>query len=161
LAHGDPIAKEASVRALKAELRANGRVSSGPMAGRRLMILTTTGAKSGEPRETVVTFSRDGDRYVIAASQSGAPANPAWFHNLVAHPEVVVEVEMERFNARATVTSGAERDRLWEQHVSERSVMRDYQAKTTRVIPVIALDRIAARGDAGGHSSGRRSGLTR
>ena len=132
------------MRALKAELRASGRVTSGPMAGRRMLILTTIGARTGEPRETVVTFSRDGDRYVIAASQSGAPTNPAWFHNLVAHAEVVVEVEMERFNARAMVISGAERDRLWEHHANERPVMRDYASKTTRVIPVVVLDRIAA-----------------
>ena len=143
MADGDAFAKEASLRALKAELRTNGRVTSGPMAGRRLLILTTTGSKTGEPRETVVTFSRDGDRYVIAASKSGAPVNPAWFNNLVAHPEVGVEVEGESFVARATVTSGAERDRLFERHAAERSTFRDYEARTTRVIPVVVLDRIA------------------
>ena len=107
-----------------------------------MLILTTIGARTGEPRETVVTFSRDGDRYVIGASKSGDPNNPAWFHNLVAHPEVVLEVEKERFAARATVTSGAERDRLFEQHARERSTFVDYQKKTTRVIPMIVLDRI-------------------
>jgi deazaflavin-dependent oxidoreductase (nitroreductase family) len=98
---------------------------------------------------------------VIAASHSGAPTNPAWFHNLVAHPEVVVEVERERFAARATVTSGAERDRLFEQHVAERSMFRDYESKTTRVIPVIVLDRIAAPVDARPQASGIRSDVTR
>lgn len=145
MAHDDPVAREAALRALKAELRSKGRVTSGPMAGRRMLILTTTGAKSGEPRETVVTFSRDGDRYVIAASKSGSETHPAWFHNLVAHPEVTVEVELERFVARASQASGAERDRLWKQHVRERPVMADYQARaTTRLIPVIVLDRIVA-----------------
>ena len=143
MGEGDASAKEASLRALKAELRATGRVASGPMAGRRLLILTTTGARTGERRETVVTFSRDDERYVIAASKSGAPVDPGWFHNLVAHPEVIVEVEGERFSARATVTSGAERDRLFEQHANERSTFREYEARTTRVIPMVVLDRIA------------------
>jgi deazaflavin-dependent oxidoreductase (nitroreductase family) len=143
VADGDATDKEASLRALKEDLRTNGRVTTGPMAGRRLLILTTTGARSGEPRETVVTFSRDGDHYVIAASKSGAPVNPGWFHNLVAQPEVVVEVEGERFAARATVISGEERDRLFEQHAAERSIFREYEARTSRVIPMVLLDRIA------------------
>jgi len=129
------------IRALKQELRATGRVASGPYAGRRILILTTTGAKSGKPREVPVTYSRDGERYVIAATQSGAPTNPSWYHNLVAHPDVIVEADGERFAARARITSGAERNRLWEQHASERTVMNEYQAKTTRVIPVVTLVR--------------------
>jgi len=148
--HGDADTKEASLRALKAELRASGRVASGPMAGRRLLILTTIGAKSGEPRETVVTFSRDGARYVIAASKSGAPVNPGWFHNLLAHPEVLVEAEGERFTARATVTSGDERDRLFAQHAAERDTFREYATRTTRVIPVVVLDRLPAPAGAAG-----------
>jgi deazaflavin-dependent oxidoreductase (nitroreductase family) len=112
------------------------------MAGRPLMLLTTTGAKTGEPRTAIVTFTRDGERYVIAASKSGAPDNPAWFHNLRANPEVTVEAAGERFRARATVTSGAERDRLWAQHAEQRPEFRDYPKKTDRVIPMILLDRI-------------------
>jgi deazaflavin-dependent oxidoreductase (nitroreductase family) len=133
---------EAFTRNLKAELRASGRVASGPMAGRPLMILTTTGARSGEPREAIVTFTRDGDRYVIAASKSGAPTNPDWYYNLLANPEVGVEADGEAFTARATEVTGDERQRLWDQHAEERPEFRDYPNKTTRVIPVITLDRL-------------------
>jgi deazaflavin-dependent oxidoreductase (nitroreductase family) len=119
-----------------------GRVTTGPMAGRPLMILTTKGAKSGIERTAIVTYTRDGDRYVIAASKSGAPTNPAWFHNLVKNSEVAVEAGGETFKARANVTTGEERDRLWDQHAAERPEFRDYPKKTDRVIPIIVLDRI-------------------
>ena len=125
------------------ELRSHGgQVTTGPMAGRPLMILTTRGARSGEERTAVVTYTRDGDRYVIAASKSGAPTNPDWFHNLQANPEVSVEAGGEAFTARATVTTGEERDRLWEQHAGERPEFREYPKITDRVIPMILLDRI-------------------
>jgi deazaflavin-dependent oxidoreductase (nitroreductase family) len=129
-------------RQLMADIREHGAPTSGPMAGRPLMILTTTGAKSGEPRGAVVTYTRDGDRYVIAASKSGAPTNPGWYHNLLANPVVTVEAGGEKFPARARVTEGAERERLWDQHATERPEFRDYPNKTTRVIPVIVLDRL-------------------
>jgi deazaflavin-dependent oxidoreductase (nitroreductase family) len=134
---------EAFTRNLKAELREKGQVSDGPMAGRPLMILTTKGAKTGKDREAVITYTRDGDRYVIAASKSGAPTNPDWYHNLLVNPEVGVEAGGETFRARATEANGAERERLWNQHAEERPEFRDYPNQTTRVIPVITLDRIA------------------
>jgi deazaflavin-dependent oxidoreductase (nitroreductase family) len=112
------------------------------MAGRPLMILTTTGAKSGEPREAVVTYTRDGDRYVIAASKGGAPEHPQWYFNLLAHPEARVETGGETFTVRAAVTSGDERDRLWDHHAEERPEFREYPSKTTRVIPMITLERV-------------------
>ena len=125
------------------DLRSHGgQVTTGPMAGRPLMILTTQGARTGEDRVAVVTYTRDGDRYVIAASKSGAPTNPDWFHNLQANPEVGVEAGGERFMARATVPSGDERDRLWEQHADERPEFREYPKITDRVIPMILLERI-------------------
>jgi deazaflavin-dependent oxidoreductase (nitroreductase family) len=125
------------------ELRSHGgQVTAGPMAGRPLMILTTRGARSGEERTAVVTYTRDGERYVIAASKSGAPTNPDWFHNLQANPEVSVEAGGEAFSARATVATGEERDRLWEQHAAERPEFREYPKITDRVIPMILLDRI-------------------
>ena len=130
-------------RNMKAELRANhGVVQNGPMAGRPLMILTTTGAKSGEPREAIVTFTREGDKYVIAASKSGAETNPAWYHNLQVNPVAVVEAGGEKFEARATEATGAERDRLYAQHAEERPEFRDYPNQTKRVIPVFTLDRL-------------------
>jgi deazaflavin-dependent oxidoreductase (nitroreductase family) len=135
---------EAFTQALMTDLRANGRPSGGPMAGKPLMILTTTGARSGQPREAIVTFTRDADRFVIAASKGGAPTNPAWYHNLVTHPEVTVEADGETFTARATPTSGAERDRLWDRHADQLPEFREYPGKTTRLIPVIVLERVAA-----------------
>src|SRR2546430_1759332 len=122
-------------RQLMADIREHGAPTSGPMAGRPLMILTTTGAKSGEPRGAIVTYTRDGDRYVIAASKGGAPTNPAWYHNLVANPVVKVEAGGETFPARATVTAGAERARLWDHHAAERPEFRDYPQQTRRRIP--------------------------
>lgn len=130
---------EAFTRNMIADMRAHaGKVTAGPMAGRPLMMLTTKGAKSGEDRT-----ARDGDRYVIAASKGGAPTNPAWYHNLVANPEVGVEAAGETFKARASETTGIERERLWDQHAAERPEFRDYPMKTKRVIPVILLDRTA------------------
>lgn len=134
---------EAFTRNMIADMRAHaGQVTTGPLAGRPLMLLTTKGAKSGEDRTAIVTYTRDGDRYVIAASKSGAPTNPAWFYNLGANPEVSVEAGGETFRARATPTSGTERDRLWDQHAAERPEFREYPKKTSRVIPMILLDRI-------------------
>jgi deazaflavin-dependent oxidoreductase (nitroreductase family) len=134
---------EAFTRNLKAELRTNdGVVKSGPMAGRPLMILTTSGAKSGEPREAVITYTREGDKYVIAASKSGAPSNPHWYHNLLAHPEATVEAGGEKFQARATEVTGEERNRLYDQHAEQRPEFKDYPANTPRVIPVFTLERI-------------------
>ncbi len=130
-------------RALIADIREHGGPTSGPMAGRPLMVLTTTGARSGEPRSAVVTYTRDGDRYVVAASKGGAPTNPAWYHNLRGTPEATVETGGEAFRVRATEVRGTERDRLWEQHATERPEFRDYPTKTTRVIPVLVLERIA------------------
>ena len=135
---------EAYTRNLKQDIRTNGRPTEGPMAGRPLMILTTAGARTGEPREALVTYTRDGDRYVIAASKSGAPTNPHWYHNILANPLVTVETDGEKFQARATVASGDERTRLWDQHAEQRPEFRDYPTKTNRLIPVITLERIAA-----------------
>src|SRR5919109_2739102 len=115
---------EAYTRNLKHELRTTGEVSSGPMAGRPLMVLTTRGAKSGEPREAIVTYTRDGERYVIAASKGGAPTNPQWYYNLLANPEATVEAGRDKFTVRATETHGAERDRLWSQHAEQRPEFR-------------------------------------
>jgi deazaflavin-dependent oxidoreductase (nitroreductase family) len=133
---------EAFTQALMTDLRANGRPSGGPMAGKPLMILTTTGARTGQPRQAIVTFTRDADRFVIAASKSGAPTNPAWYHNLVTHPDVTVEADGETFTARATPTSGPERDRLWDRHADQLPEFREYPSKTTRVIPVVVLERV-------------------
>lgn len=134
---------EAFTRALIAEMRANnGAVTSGPMAGRPLLLLTTTGAKTGAEHHAILTYTRDGDRWVVAASKSGAPTNPAWYHNLRANPIVGVEAGGEAFRARATVTGPEERERLWARHVDARPEFAEYPEKSGRIIPVITLERI-------------------
>jgi deazaflavin-dependent oxidoreductase (nitroreductase family) len=127
---------------LIADIRANGRPTSGWFEGKPVMVLTTTGAKSGQPREAVVTFSRDGDDYVVVGSKSGEPEDPAWFTNLVANPVVTVEADRERFQARATVAEGADRDALWDRHVAEHPQFAQYLSKTDRVIPIARLTRL-------------------
>ncbi len=125
------------------QFRANGgRIVHGPFAGRTLLLLTTIGAKSGRPSTKPLGFTRDGDRYVVIASKGGAPTNPAWYHNLVANPRVTVEVGSERFEARATVAEGAERERLYAQQAAAIPVFGKYREMTTRRIPVVVLERL-------------------
>jgi deazaflavin-dependent oxidoreductase (nitroreductase family) len=126
--------------ALIEDLRAHdGRASSGPFIGRPLLILVTTGAKTGQRRETPLVYSRDGDDYVIVASMGGAPSHPAWYHNLVAHPAVSIEVDGRRIQAHATVVDAVERRRLYDLHAAINPTFLEYEAKTSRVIPVIVL----------------------
>jgi deazaflavin-dependent oxidoreductase (nitroreductase family) len=140
----DPRAAFAAMtKALITEFRANGgHVTSGPFAGRPVLLLSTTGAKSGQPRLAPVVHSRDGEHYVIVASKAGSPTHPGWYHNLLANPVVTVEVGGETFEARARVTEGAERDRLFAERVAASPNFAEYQRRTTRVIPVVVLDRL-------------------
>ena len=134
---------EAWTKALIADMREHGgRPASGPMAGKPLAILTTTGAKTGLPRTAIVPTHRDGDRLAIAASKGGAPTHPQWYYNLTANPEVTVEVDNETFQARAVDTTGAERDRLWKDHVAQLPEFGEYPKKTDRTIPMVLLERI-------------------
>jgi deazaflavin-dependent oxidoreductase (nitroreductase family) len=129
--------------ALIADFRAHGgKVTSGPFLGRNLLLLTTTGARSGEPRLVPLVYTRDGDRIVIVASKGGAPTNPAWYHNLLANPVASVELGDETFAARASVVEGGDRDRLYAAHAAEHEAFAEYPKKTTRVIPVIRLERV-------------------
>jgi deazaflavin-dependent oxidoreductase (nitroreductase family) len=121
--------------------RANGGKVGGMWEGRPLLLLTTTGAKSGQRRTNPTMYLRDGDRLLVFASKSGAPTNPDWYYNLLAHPEVTVEVGSETYAATATVLSGEERDRLYAKQAGLYPQFGEYQAKTTRQIPVIALER--------------------
>jgi len=120
-----------------------GRPTSGPFVSRHVLILTTVGSKTGKTRETPLAYTRDGAAYVIVASKGGAPTHPAWFHNLVANPEVTVEVLGDRFMAIAHVADGDEYERLYKSHADELPTFWDYRRKTSRKIPVIALRRIA------------------
>lgn len=126
---------------LIAEFRANGGETSGPFKGRRLLLLTNTGAKSGVVRTTPLVYSNDGDRLIIVASKGGAPTHPAWYHNLVAHPKATVEVGVDKYDVRAHVASPGERERLYAQHAADMPAFNDYEKKTNRQIPVVILER--------------------
>ena len=128
-------------RQLIEEFRANRGKSGGPMGGRALLLLTTTGAKSGQLHTTPMMYIPDGDRLLVIASNAGAPIHPDWYHNLVAYPEVTVEVGNEIFEAIAIVAEGPERQRLWTRVVKLYPFFADHQAKVTRQIPVIVLER--------------------
>jgi deazaflavin-dependent oxidoreductase (nitroreductase family) len=133
---------EAWTRSLIADMREHGgRPSSGPMAGKPLIVLTSIGAKTGEPRTAIVTYHKDGDRWAIAASKGGDPKHPSWFHNLEVHPDVTIEVDNETVPVHAVITTGAERDRLWNDHVAQLPEFGEYPKKTDRVIPMILLER--------------------
>jgi len=124
------------------EFRANGGETFGPFKGRPLLLLTTTGAKSGEARTTPLVYSKDGDRIIVIASMGGAPKHPAWFLNLSAHPDVTVELGTEKFVAKASVAQAEERDRLYARQAAEMPAFTEYQQKTTRRIPVVVLERV-------------------
>ena len=123
------------------EFRANGGETFGPFKGRPLLLLTTTGAKSGETHTMPLVYSKDGERYVVIASMGGAPKHPAWYFNVKANPKVTLEVGTEKFQATATIAEGAERDRLYEKQAEAMPAFNDYEAKTVRVIPVVDLER--------------------
>jgi deazaflavin-dependent oxidoreductase (nitroreductase family) len=125
---------------LIADMRAHGgAVTGGPLAGHPLLIMTSTGAKSGERRRAILTFSRDGEDYVIAGSAGGAPTDPAWLANVAANPAVTVEAEGRTFEATASVAEGAERDRLWDGHVAVNPHFAPYPEQSGRVIPMVRL----------------------
>lgn len=124
------------------EFRANGGETFGVFKGRPLLLLTTTGAKSGESRTTPLVYSKDGDRVVIIASMGGAPKHPAWYLNLAANPGVTVELGTEKFAATASSAQGTERDRLYAQQAEMMPAFNEYEQKTTRRIPVVLLERL-------------------
>jgi deazaflavin-dependent oxidoreductase (nitroreductase family) len=114
--------------------------------GNRLVLLTTTGARSGKEGTTPLMYHRDGERYVVVASKSGAPDNPAWYYNLKANPvarvEVGTESGTETFEVRAHEAQGEERERIWADRVAIAPGFGDYQRNTSRRIPVMILERI-------------------
>ncbi len=129
---------------LIAHFRQNGGViTEGPFTGRPILLLTTTGASSGQSRTHPLVYTRDGDSYLIIASKGGAPTHPAWYHNLRRHPEVTVEVGAETFTAKATAHVGdSEWRRLFDQHAAINPGFKDYEKKTTRQIPAVLLERL-------------------
>jgi deazaflavin-dependent oxidoreductase (nitroreductase family) len=116
-----------------------GVISSGPMAGTRLLVLTTTGAKTGERRRALLFFSKDGADYVIAGTASGATHDPAWLRNLEANPTPEVEVDGRQFEASSTIADGAERDRLWQQHLELQPQLAAHAEQAGRTIPMVRL----------------------
>ncbi len=124
------------------EFRANDGKVGGPFAGSQLLLLHTTGAKSGQERIAPLAYRKEGESLAVFGSKAGAPTNPDWFHNLVANPEVTVEVGTDQFAARARVAEGDEHDRIWEAHTREVPNVAEYQKKTDRTIPVIILERV-------------------
>jgi deazaflavin-dependent oxidoreductase (nitroreductase family) len=124
------------------EFRQTGGTVSGQFKGAPMILISHTGAKSGKSYTTPLVYTRDGDRYVVIASKGGAPEHPQWFRNLVANPDITVEVGTERFPARATVTEGDERARLFRAQADLMPNFDDYAKATSREIPVVVIERV-------------------
>jgi deazaflavin-dependent oxidoreductase (nitroreductase family) len=124
------------------EFHANGGKVGGPFANVPLVLLTTIGAKSGQPRIAPLACTTDGDRIIIIASKGGAPTHPDWYHNILANPLVTVEKGTERFQARAVIAEEEERKRLYAKVAALMPNFAEYQQKTTRQIPVVILEHI-------------------
>jgi deazaflavin-dependent oxidoreductase (nitroreductase family) len=126
-------------RAVVEEFRANQGKVGGMWEGRPLLVLTTTGAKSGQARTNPVMYMREGDRVFVFASKGGAPTHPDWYHNLLAHPDVTVEIDGQTYQAVAKSVTGAEHDAIYAHWAQMYPQFREYQEKTNRTIPVIEL----------------------
>jgi deazaflavin-dependent oxidoreductase (nitroreductase family) len=111
-----------------------------------MLLLRTVGRRTSQPRTAALLYVRDGDAYVVIASKGGAAQHPGWFHNLTAQPEVEIQVGRERIPVRARIAEGAERSRLWARADEiNRGQYATYQSRTSRVIPVVVLERIPTR----------------
>ncbi|HEY5858765.1 MAG TPA: nitroreductase family deazaflavin-dependent oxidoreductase [Actinomycetota bacterium] len=123
------------------EFRANGGKVGGPFEGAPLLLLHTTGARSGAERVNPLMYLPDGDRLVVFASKGGAPDNPDWYHNVLANPGVSIEVGDETVDARATVADDTERDTLFAEQARRYPQFQGYQDGIDRTIPVVILER--------------------
>ncbi|MEU5342443.1 nitroreductase/quinone reductase family protein [Streptomyces sp. NPDC020766] len=142
------------------EFRANAGQVGGYFEGARLILLTTTGARSGKRHTAPVAYYPDGGASVLViASAGGAPQHPDWFHNLLAHPQVTVETGVFTYEARAEALAGAERDKTFARLVQAEPGWADYQAKTTRVIPVVALHELPVDGPPNVNATSMGQGL--
>jgi deazaflavin-dependent oxidoreductase (nitroreductase family) len=124
------------------EYRANDGKVGGMFEGAPLLLLTTTGAKTGQARVAPLAYTKDADRFVIIASKGGAPSHPDWYYNLRTNPEVTIELGAEKFPARATIQHGEERKRLFDQMSQKMPNFAEYQRNTRRELPVILLERV-------------------
>lgn len=129
-------------RQLIEDFRTHRGETDGPFANRPLLLLTTTGAKTGRRHTTPMMYIPDGERLLVIASNAGAPSHPDWYRNLLAQPRVTIEVIAETYDAIATVAQGAEREQLWSMIVERHPFFADHQAKITREIPVVILTRL-------------------
>ena len=129
------------MKAFNRQLVTDFRAHDPRFSGRKLLLLTTTGARSGTPHTTPMTYVRDGDRVLVIASNAGAVRHPDWYFNLVTHPTVTVELPDETYQARARTAEGEERDHLWAQIVAQMPFFTDHQAQISRQIPVVVLER--------------------
>jgi deazaflavin-dependent oxidoreductase (nitroreductase family) len=120
----------------------HGRIGA-RLAGLPMLLLTTTGRRSGDPRTTPLSFMPDGDDFVVVGSNNGGPRDPAWWLNLQQRPEAEIQVGRDRFAVRAERATGAERERLWPRLKEFNRAYRRYEAKTRREIPVVKLRKIA------------------
>jgi deazaflavin-dependent oxidoreductase (nitroreductase family) len=125
------------------QFRANAGQVGGNFDGAPLLLLHTTGAKTGRERITPVVYLADGDRYVVFGSKAGADTNPDWYHNLLAHPATTIEVGPETVDVTARVAEGDERARLWRRQKEVMPGFAEYERKTSRPIPVVVLERVA------------------
>ena len=126
---------------IMAEFHANAGKVGGRFEGSDVLILTTTGARTGQMRWNPLVYSKDGDRFVIVASKGGAPTSPDWYHNLVANPSAVIEVGSDVISVEASIANGTERDRLYAQHAATMPQFLEYARNTSRTIPVVVLAR--------------------
>jgi deazaflavin-dependent oxidoreductase (nitroreductase family) len=135
------MADEASFEnALIADMRAHdGEVTGGPLKGHPLLIMTSRGARTGANRRAILTWSRDGDAYVVAATAGGSPKDPSWLRNLEHDPNVTIETGNRTLQARAAIVDEAERSRLWERHVAALPWFAAYPEQTRREIPMVRL----------------------
>jgi deazaflavin-dependent oxidoreductase (nitroreductase family) len=132
--------RDAFENALIEDMRAHdGQATQGPLAGHPLLVLTTTGAKSGKDRRAILTYSKVGDDYIVAGTAGGSPTTPAWVHNIEAKHDVRIEVGNAQRPASATVVPESERQALWDQHVAALPHFADYPDQAKRVIPVIRI----------------------
>jgi deazaflavin-dependent oxidoreductase (nitroreductase family) len=117
----------------------NGEVTGGPLKGHPLLIMTSKGARTGVNRRAILTWSREGDAYIVAATAGGSPKDPSWLRNLEHDPNATIEAGNRTFKARATIVPEAERSRLWDQHVAALPWFAAYPEQTGRDIPMVRL----------------------
>jgi deazaflavin-dependent oxidoreductase (nitroreductase family) len=129
--------------ALMADFRSHaGQITQGRLAGSKMLLMTSIGARTGQPRICPLGYHRDGERYVIVGSNNGKDVQPSWLANVTKNPLVTVEVGTEKFQARATVTDGAERRRLLDDRIAAVPIFGEYEKKAHRDLPVVVLERL-------------------